>query len=418
VLPLRLFGNRTFALTGAIGFVVGFAMFGAVTFLPLYLQVVQGVSPTGSGLRLLPMMAGMLLMSTLSGQLISRWGRYKVFPLVGTPVMAIGLVLLGRLDAQSSLLQISLAMLVLGLGLGMVMQVLVIAVQNAVDYADLGVATSGTTYFRSIGSAFGVALFGAIFANRLQTNLQRFLATTSSAGVDPSAVQANPAALQQLPPALHGEVVQAYVASLQPVFLAAVPFALLAFLLTWFLREVPLRQTTRVTDPAETFALPAQRTSLEEIERALVVLVGRENRQRVYERLASRAGLTLAPACCWMLLRLAEHAPVSLDDLTTRLRVPLDLMRSRLDQLRLSGLVDAAPAGAGELTGRIVLTDIGHQTAARLVAARREGLAELLADWQPEHHAELAELLNRLARSLVDDEPDAETLVRGSVPAA
>jgi EmrB/QacA subfamily drug resistance transporter len=408
VLPLHLFGNRTFSQTSAIGFVVGFAMFGAVTFLPLFLQVVKGVSPTESGLRLLPMMVGVLTMSTLSGQLISRWGRYKMFPMIGTPIMALGLFLLSRMDAQSSLLQMSFAMLVLGLGLGMVMQVLVIAVQNAVPYRDLGVATSGATYFRSIGSAFGVAVFGAIFANLLSTNLQRFLpASALPPGFDPAAVQANPAALQQLPPAIYGGVVQAYVASLQPVFLVAVPFALLAFVLTCLLREVPLRQTTRTADPGEAFSMPAQRTSLDEIERALTALISRERPRRVYERLAKRAGLDLVPECCWLLLRLEEQAPSRLGDLAARLQVPSDVLRPRLEQLRRSGFaeMDAPTSDPGSV---ITMTEAGLKTAERLVEARREGLASLLAEWQPDQHAELSDLVSRLARRLLTDDPEPE----------
>lgn len=414
ILPLHLFRNRTFSLTSAIGFVVGFAMFGAVTFLPLFMQVVKGASPTESGLRLLPMMVGLLTMSTLSGQLISRWGRYKIFPMIGTPVMALGLFLLSRMDAQSSVLQTSLSMLVLGLGLGMVMQVLVIAVQNAVPYRDLGVATSGATYFRSIGSAFGVAVFGAIFANLLSTNLQRFVpASALPPGFDPAAVQANPAALQQLPPAIYGGVVQAYVASLQPVFLAAVPFGLLAFVLTCLLRELPLRQTTRTADPGETFSMPAQRTSLEEIERALTALISRERPRRVYERLAARAELDLAPECCWLLLRLVERAPSSPDDLAARLQVPSDVLHPRLERLRRASFteVEAPIDGPGEI---VTLTEAGRQTAERLVEARREGLADLLAEWQPDQYAELSTLVSGLARRLLADDPAPEVPAGGA----
>jgi EmrB/QacA subfamily drug resistance transporter len=167
VLPLRLFENRTFTVTAAIALIVGFALFGSVTYLPLFLQVVGGASPTGSGLQMLPMMGGMLLTSIASGQLISRWGRYKPFPIVGTAVMAVGLFLLSTMSPETTVTGASINMLVLGLGLGMVMQVLVIVVQNAVDYSDLGVATSGATLFRLIGGSLGTAIFGAIFASRL-----------------------------------------------------------------------------------------------------------------------------------------------------------------------------------------------------------------------------------------------------------
>ena len=155
ILPLSLFRNRTFAVTSAVGFIVGLSLFGAVTYLPLYLQIVKGVSATKSGLQLTPLMLGLLVTSVLSGQLISRWGKYRVFPIVGTAVVAVGMGLLSQLGIGTSLWTAALDMVVLGLGLGMVMQVLVLAVQNAVDYKYLGVATSGSTMFRSIGGSIG-----------------------------------------------------------------------------------------------------------------------------------------------------------------------------------------------------------------------------------------------------------------------
>jgi len=154
VLPLHLFRQRTFVVTSVVGLIVGFALFGSVTYFPLYLQVVKGVSPTGSGMQMVPMMGGMLVTSIMSGQLISRTGRYKIFPVLGTAVMTVGLFLLSRLTPESTNATASLLMLILGVGLGMVMQVLVIAVQNDVDYRDLGVATSGATLFRLIGGGY------------------------------------------------------------------------------------------------------------------------------------------------------------------------------------------------------------------------------------------------------------------------
>ena len=171
ILPLEIFRNRVFSLTSAIGFIIGLAFFGAITYLPLYLQDVKGHSPTASGLLITPMMAGLLITSIGSGQLISRFGRYKPFPIAGTAIIALGLWLLSRLQVDTSTLVASVYMLVLGLGLGMVLQVLVLAAQNAVDYKYLGVATSGSTLFRQIGGSIGVAIFGAIFANQLANNL-------------------------------------------------------------------------------------------------------------------------------------------------------------------------------------------------------------------------------------------------------
>ena len=255
VLPLRLFKNRVFSISGGIGFVVGFAMFGAITFLPLYLQVVKGVNPTVSGLRLLPMMAGLLLTSISSGQLISRWGRYKIFPIVGTALMTVGLLLLSRLGPHTSWPLVSLYMFVFGLGLGSVMQVLIIAVQNAVEYRDLGSATSGTTYFRSIGGSFGTAVFGSIFASRLSANIAHYLGgVTLPRGVTSSGL--SPGTLSHLPPAAHAAYIAAYSSSLQTVFRAAAPVAAFAFVLSWLLPEVKLRRTVAATDRGQTFGMP------------------------------------------------------------------------------------------------------------------------------------------------------------------
>lgn len=171
VIPLKLFRIRTFTLVAVISFVVGFAMFGAMTYLPTFLQVVHSISPTMSGVHMLPMVLGLLLTSTASGQIVSRTGRWKVFPIAGTGLTAIGLLLLHRLTETSSTWVMSSYFFVFGAGLGLVMQVLVLVVQNAVTYEDLGVATSGATFFRSIGASFGVAVFGTIFTNRLTDKL-------------------------------------------------------------------------------------------------------------------------------------------------------------------------------------------------------------------------------------------------------
>jgi EmrB/QacA subfamily drug resistance transporter len=246
ILPLELFRNRTFSVCAAIGFIIGVALFGSVTYLPIFLQIVKGRSPTSSGLQLTPMMGGLLVTSIVSGRLISRFGRYKPFPVAGTAVMTVGMVLLAQLDIDSTGLYASLSMLVLGLGLGMVMQVLVLAVQNAVDYRNMGVATSGALLFRQIGGSIGIALFGAIFANQLRGNL----ASQLPAGVHvPKTV--SPAVVRQLPAAVHEGYVNAVAASLHPVFVVAAVVSVFSFLLTWLLHDVPLRETTRPRDGVE-----------------------------------------------------------------------------------------------------------------------------------------------------------------------
>jgi EmrB/QacA subfamily drug resistance transporter len=241
VLPLHLFRNRTFSVTSVVGFIVGFAMFGALTYLPAYFQVVQGVSPTFSGVRLLPLMGGLLVMSIGSGQVIARTGRYRAFPIVGSALTTVGLYLLSLMGVGTSGALSSLYMVVLGLGIGSVMQVLVIIVQNAVPHSELGVATSGATFFRSIGSSFGTAIFGAVFSNLLVGNLRSHLhGLRLPPGFSASAV--TPAAIAHIPAAVRAGFLEGYAATIQTVFLYAVPVAALAFIATWFIPHVELRR--------------------------------------------------------------------------------------------------------------------------------------------------------------------------------
>ena len=238
ILPPELFRNMTFRTTSAIGFVVGFALFGSVTFIPLYLQIVKGHSATESGLLMTPMMLGVLVTSTASGFLISRYGRYRVFPIAGTAIAAVGLYLLSTLEVATPTEVAAGYMLLLGLGLGLVMQVLVLAAQNAVDYRLLGVATSGSTLFRQVGGSIGVSVFGAIFTNELGRELARRLPAGAHAPA-----HASPAAIQHLPPAIHAVYVTAVAVALHPVFLTAAAVMVVAFGLSWLLRDVPLRET-------------------------------------------------------------------------------------------------------------------------------------------------------------------------------
>ncbi|MGH9103342.1 MAG: MDR family MFS transporter [Acidimicrobiales bacterium] len=240
VLPLRLFRNPVFAVSIGLGFAVGFAMIGAVSYLPTFLQLVGGASATSSGILLLPLVAGLMAASVVTGQLISRTGRYKVFPILGSGTATVGLFLLSTMGAGTTTLASSLFMVVLGLGLGLIMPVLTLVVQNAVVFGDLGVATSGVNFFRQIGGSIGVALAGTIFASRLA----RQLALRLPAGLaHQAAVHANgitPHALHQLPPALQHDFVLAFAHAIPPTFLYFVPLLGLAFVLSWFLQERPL----------------------------------------------------------------------------------------------------------------------------------------------------------------------------------
>jgi EmrB/QacA subfamily drug resistance transporter len=248
VLPLHLFKTRTFSVTSIVGFIVGFAMFGAITYLPAFFQVVKGISPTISGVYLLPLMAGLLIVSIGSGQIISRTGKYRFFPIAGSAFMTLGMYLLSLMGVGTPTALDALYMLVLGMGIGGVMQVLVIIVQNGVPHSELGVATSGATFFRSIGGSFGTAIFGAIFSNVLVGNLARHLhGARLPAGF--SSADATPALLSHLPAALHLDFISGYAESIQTVFIVAVPIAALAFLATWLIPQVELKQWPDAESP-------------------------------------------------------------------------------------------------------------------------------------------------------------------------
>jgi EmrB/QacA subfamily drug resistance transporter len=244
VLPLYLFKNRVFAVSTATMFIVGLAMFGGIIYLPLFLQVVGRKSATSAGLLLLPLILGIVFTSILSGRVISRTGRYKAFPVVGMLVMSCGLYLLSTMGPTTTEVSAGVYMVVLGLGLGMVMQVLVLAVQNAVDRRDLGTATGAATFLRSMGGSFGVALFGAVLSNRLATNLANMLpGGRLPAGVSESTLRGSPKVILSLPPGVRSIVIDAFARSIDTVFLAAVPIAVVGFAITLLLRELPLRAT-------------------------------------------------------------------------------------------------------------------------------------------------------------------------------
>ncbi|MET9427060.1 MULTISPECIES: MDR family MFS transporter [unclassified Streptomyces] len=396
VLPLKLFRIRTFTLVSVISFIVGFAMFGAMTYLPTFLQVVQGVSPTMSGVHMLPMVFGMLLTSTLSGQLVSRTGRWKVFPVAGTAVTALGLLLLHQLERDSSEGEMSLYFFVFGAGLGLVMQVLVLVVQNAVGYEDLGVATSGATFFRSIGASFGVAIFGTVFTNRLTGKLSDALAGQElPPGAGPDQLAADPRAIAELPPALRTDVLDAYSTSITDVFLYASPVVLLAFLVAWLLKEDRLRGSVTAPDASETLASnPVTRSSYEECARALSVLGSREGRKAVYEKITARAGLDLLPAASWLLLRVRRHGTVEPARLADTTPVPIRAITEAARQLEERRLVRREGL-------QLILTDEGVDVAARLARAREESLAELLGDWWgPERPTDLVQLVEQLTSEL------------------
>jgi EmrB/QacA subfamily drug resistance transporter len=399
ILPPRLFRNRTFVVSCSVGFIVGVSMFGAVTFMPLYLQVARNATPSAAGLLLTPMMGGVFITSIVSGQIISRIGRYRLFPIAGTAIMTLGLGLLATLGSGSAAWIAAVFMLVLGLGLGMVMQVLVLAAQNAVDYRDLGVATSGTTLFRSTGGSVGVSLFGAIFAASLASGL----ATRLPAGMAPPNAT-NPGAILALPPELRGIYLDVFTAALHPVFLSAAMLGALAFALTWLLREEPLRGPARAETMAETFAVPRNATSIEELEAILDQLERRENRWAVIQHMARSLAVPLAPDEIWLLIQLCrERTVLQSAGLGNRFGVP----RARIDdiagRLATAGLIALAPDGS------FIVAAAGRQEFDRMVVSYGERLARFLERWSPEDHTEIKTMLAAHARALIEDVPVAPT---------
>jgi EmrB/QacA subfamily drug resistance transporter len=411
VVPLHLFRNRVFSAASAVGFVVGFAMFGAIAYLPQYEQIVKGVSPTISGLRLLPLMVGLLTTSIICGRLVSRWGRYRIFPIIGTATMTVGLYLLSHLGVTTSDWLSSLYMLVLGAGIGASLQVLVVAVQNAVSYSDLGAATGGATFFRSIGGSFGTAAFGAVFSNVLAGNLADSLKGLSLPPGVTAASGASPAVLAHLPAAVHLGYITGFAHSLQTVFLVATPFGALAFLLSWTIKDIPLRTTAGQPDPADTLAptsRPTIRTSDQEMERALTTLLGREHRREVYARLTRSAGIAASPRAAWLLLRVGQHPGMSRHDLARRLQLTDAELERRLTELVAIGYVQVLRP---DLDQPVPLSEAGQHAFDALFRARHEGIAQLAGDWHPSQHPDLAALLDRLTHQLAaSSEPPGRDL--------
>jgi EmrB/QacA subfamily drug resistance transporter len=387
VLPPALFGERIFAVSAVVSLLVGISLFGSMTLLPVYLQVVKGADPATAGLHMTPMMLGTLVTSISSGRLIVRMGRYKIFPVCGMAIVTIALFLLSTLHAETSIWRASGYMLLLGLGLGMVMQVLVLAAQNSVSYEHLGVATSGVALFRSIGGSLGVALFGGVFSYALQRHLGP-AANLAGATINPEAIQA-------LPPRTRELYIAAFAAALNPVFETASVIAFCGFLLTLSLREIALRKTSAAEGIGQAFAMPQDATSLEELERIVSSLVRHENRWRLYQALAVQAGLQLDPRAMWFIFRLGErNHPLTEDELCREVQADLPVLLEFAESAISRGLVSRDPAG------RLDFTRKGKDLYTKLLVLRRQQLASLLERWHPRQHAEVRDMLSRLARHL------------------
>ncbi|MCU4745299.1 MDR family MFS transporter [Streptomyces sp. G-5] len=376
VLPLSLFRIRTFSLCCGIAFIVGFAMFGAITYLPTFLQVVKGISPTLSGVHLLPMVLGLLFTSTLSGQLISHTGHWRIYPIIGTAVTALGLILLHNLSPSSGTWETSLYFLVFGMGIGGVLQVMVLAVQNAVGYENLGVGTAGVTFFRSIGAAFGVAVFGTIFTRLLGDKLSADLrGVAPPPGVSRDTLLHDPRGIALLPDGLRVNVLHSYSSAITSVFLYAVPVMAIGFVLAWLLREEPLRRSVQAPDAAQTVPpTPVVRSSHDECLRALSKLGSYAGRREVYENVARRSGTGLEPAACWLLLRIHRDGRAEPALLADRHGVPVEVITRAARTLEERG--EAVREGLD-----LHATTRGRATTAALVRAQEEELASLLGDW-------------------------------------
>ncbi len=401
IMPLSLFANRVFVIASALGFVIGFAMFGAMTFVPLFFQIVRGVTPIASGIRLFPMMLGLLITSIVSGQLVSRIGRYKVFPIAGTALTTVGLVLMAHIGVTTNSWVMAAYMFIFGAGLGMVMGVIVLAVQNSVTYDTLGAATSNTTFFRMMGACFGTAVLGAVFANRIYANVRQALPRIPLPANIKGTLD-NPATLHKLPAQIQAGVGAAFTHTIQDIFWLTVPVAALAFILSWFLPELPLRRTVQTPDPNQGLAQEAGHSSLDELGLAVTRVAAKENRATLYRTLAERAGLDLPPGATWLCYRLSDWPQDTLEAIADRLGVSPHILQPAVSALCEEGLVAESTGADG--THGLRLTDAGRVAVGKLLDARRAGLTELLEGWEPQTHPEVVAMIRRLAIDLMADD--------------
>jgi EmrB/QacA subfamily drug resistance transporter len=402
ILPMRLFGERVFWTCCALSFVVGFAMMGSITFLPTFLQYVDGVSATDSGIRMLPMVLGLMSTAIISGNIVSRTGRYKVFPVVGTPVIAFGLVQLSQLDENTSHLREAVAMFVLGTGIGLSMQVLTIIVQNTVAYRDLGVATSAVTFFRTLGGAFGAAVFGSLYSNFLSGRLPEAIAATRGAVTPQDA--STPTALHQLSERTIQPVVHAYAESIGQVFGWAAPVALLGLLIALMIPQVALHGSLKpgAADLGEGFGMPESPSAEERLASRIARLVYADHGRPVME-LVEDADLGLDEGRTWALLQVHGRAragqPASLRGIARAHRVPPILLQPTFESLLRSGHLGGSLA---HLTMTASGTAAMHELGAhfkRWIVARLEGIDDVD---EPVIDAAIQRIIQRLLAEIAE----------------
>ncbi|MEU0101249.1 MFS transporter [Streptomyces sp. NPDC006267] len=400
IIPLRLFRDSVFNVTGLVGAVVGIALFGAASYLPTYLQMVDGASATESGLLMLPMMMGIVGGSVVSGQLITRTGRYRIYPILGSAVSVVGMWLLSLLEADTSPLAYSFYQAVLGIGIGLVMSVLVLAVQNSVRPSDLGTATSANNYFRQIGGSVGAAIFGTLFAGRLSDALGVRLPTGAELP-DPESI--TPQIVHAMEPALRDAYIQAYVDAMPRIFLYLVPVLVLGLLLAFFLKEKPLVSHHSPEAAAETSPIPAARAEAgrppaghlpgvpvhgsvqhhdgSTVPQAALTLIDVQGRQigRGASGEDGRYALSVPGAGSYVLIAAAGgHQPQAVSVTVGERPVELDVVLGGAG--RLAGSV-LTPDGAPVPDAAVTLTDVRGEVVASTRTGREGGyvIGELVA---------------------------------------
>lgn len=245
LLPLRLFKNDIFRVSVILSFVAGISLFGAIIFLPEYQQIVRGYSATKSGLYLLPLILGLLVASIMSGRIITKTGKYRFFPIFGNAMIVLGFFLFSHITLHTSQLMLSVWMIVLGVGIGSFMQVMTLAVQNAVDRSDLGVATSAATFFRTLGGALGTAIFGAVLTNRLNYHIKNVVPNSAQLHINASTLQSGAHNLAGVPVVIYHDLLYAFTLSFHDVYLFGIPIAILGLIISLFLKEKPLKSTIK-----------------------------------------------------------------------------------------------------------------------------------------------------------------------------
>jgi len=384
ILPMRLFRGRVFTTASILSFVVGFAMMGSITFLPTFLQFVSGASATSSGVRLLPLVIGLLLTAVASGTVVGRTGKYRAFPIAGSAITALGLYLMSVLDQNTALWLESVYFFILGAGIGLIMQILTLIVQNTAEYRDLGTATSGVTFFRTLGGSFGAAVLGSIYSNNLADRLPAALA--QSPGVSPAAAT-NPAALWALPAATRAPVVDAYAETLHNVFLWAVPVAMLAFVVALFLPQVKLRGGggVRAAGTGEGFAIPEGADADTQLENIIGQVLRRTGASAAPEVLAA-SGSALDIPTSWgvmgVYLREAITGAAGQSSIERSVGVPSGVLRSFFDEIVTAGYLSRD----GDT---LRLTSTGRSEIALITTAWRAWLLAELREWLPATSAKI-----------------------------